>query len=128
MIRPPFFSNALLVTLLTATTLVQGLRYDKDEENWNLNTKKSAKTPLEYDYDVSLRPENYTYMDSPTNWRMPVYTLFLDRWVNGDPNNDDINGTLYETDMMSTQLRFGGDLEGLRDSLDYIAGMGAKVC
>ncbi|VBB80612.1 Putative Glycoside Hydrolase Family 13/Glycosyltransferase Family 5 [Podospora comata] len=127
MIRPPFFSNALLITLLTATTLVQGLRYDKDEENWNLNTKKSAKTPLEYDYDVSLRPENYTYMDSPTNWRMPVYTLFLDRWVNGDPNNDDINGTLYETDMMSTQLRFGGDLEGLRDSLDYIAGMGAKA-
>ncbi|KAL2022124.1 hypothetical protein VTK56DRAFT_5953 [Thermocarpiscus australiensis] len=27
---------------------------------------------------------------------------------------------------MSTQLRFGGDLEGLRDSLDYIAGMGIK--
>lgn len=51
----------------------------------------------------------------------------MDRYVNGDPTNDNLNGTVFETDMMSTQIRNGGDLQGLVDSLDYIAGMGIKV-
>ncbi|KAK4185416.1 hypothetical protein QBC35DRAFT_465599 [Podospora australis] len=125
MIRPPFFSNALLLTLLTATTLVSGLPYNDEEAEWNLNANRLATHPLEY---KGLRDKtNFNYSQSPTDWRVPVYTLFLDRWINGDPSNDDKNGTIYETDMMSTQLRFGGDLEGLRDSLDYIAGMGIKA-
>ena len=51
----------------------------------------------------------------------------LDRWVNGDPHNDNINGTAFERDSRSTQLRYGGDVNGLIDSLDYIQGMGIKV-
>lgn len=50
-----------------------------------------------------------------------------DRWVNGDPSNDNANGTVFEQDIQSTQLRHGGDIQGLIDSLDYIAGMGIKV-
>ena len=50
-----------------------------------------------------------------------------DRWVNGDPHNDNINGTAFERDTSSTQLRYGGDIAGLADSLDYIQGMGIKV-
>lgn len=57
---------------------------------------------------------------------MPFYSFFLDKYVNGDPTNDDINGTKFETDFMQTQLRHGGDLQGLIDSLDYIQGMGVK--
>jgi alpha-1,3-glucan synthase len=123
MARPSFFSGLLLLTLLAAIPLVSGLRFDASEADWNLNTNRLATNPLEY----SGKRDNDTYTPSPKNWRMPFYTLFLDRFVNGDPDNDDKNGTVYETDMMSTQLRFGGDLEGLRDSLDYIAGMGIKV-
>lgn len=51
---------------------------------------------------------------------------FLDRFVNGDPVNDDINGTVFENDVMSTSFRYGGDLAGLNDSLDYLQGMGIK--
>ncbi|KAL1865860.1 Cell wall alpha-1,3-glucan synthase ags1 [Diaporthe australafricana] len=50
----------------------------------------------------------------------------LDKWVNGDPSNDNANGTLFEQDIWSTQLRHGGDIQGLIDSLDYIQGMGIK--
>ncbi|KKY35779.1 putative glycosyltransferase family 5 protein [Diaporthe ampelina] len=50
----------------------------------------------------------------------------LDKWVNGDPSNDNANGTLFEQDVWSTQLRHGGDIQGLVDSLDYIQGMGIK--
>ena len=123
--RPALLSARLLFTLLTtATTLISGLRYDAKEADWNLNTNRTAKTPLDY---WGERDASHTYKESPKNWRVPFYTLFLDRWVNGDPTNDNANGTLYETDMMSTQLRFGGDLDGLVDSLDYLAGMGIKV-
>jgi alpha-1,3-glucan synthase len=124
MTRPSFFST-LLFTLFTTTTLVFGLPYDAAEADWNLNVNRTATNPL--DYHHAERPDGFTYATSPPNWRIPFYTVFLDRFVNGDPTNDDINGTVYETDMLSTQLRFGGDLAGLVDSLDYIAGMGIKV-
>ncbi|KAK4231915.1 hypothetical protein QBC38DRAFT_525729 [Podospora fimiseda] len=124
MTRPPFLSQALTFTFITLATLVSSLRYTASEVDWNLNTNRQAKDPLEYD---GRRPAGFKYAESPENWRVPFYTIFLDRFVNGDPSNDDKNGTLYESDIMSTQLRFGGDLEGLRDSLDYIAGMGIKA-
>ena len=50
----------------------------------------------------------------------------LDRFVNGDPTNDDANGTAWEQDLYGTQLRHGGDIKGLQDTLDYIQGMGIK--
>ena len=57
---------------------------------------------------------------------MPFYTLMLDRFVNGDPSNDDANKTAWEHDLTGTQLRHGGDIKGLQDSLDYVAGLGIK--
>ena len=51
----------------------------------------------------------------------------LDRFVNGDPNNDDINGTYFEHDLRSNQMRHGGDIRGLQNTLDYIQGAGFKV-
>jgi alpha-1,3-glucan synthase len=113
----------LLFSFLLAT-LAQGLHYDPSEIDYNLNTNKKATNPLEY----SGARKNHDYWPSPDNWRMPFYTLFLDRYANGDPSNDDINGTVYEQDITSNQLRHGGDLQGLVDSLDYIQGMGVKVC
>jgi len=47
--------------------------------------------------------------------------------VNGDPTNDNANGTIYEMDAQETQLRNGGDIKGLMNSLDYLQGMGIKV-
>ncbi|KAK3385564.1 glycosyltransferase family 5 protein [Podospora didyma] len=117
-------STRVLFTFLTTTTLVTGLRYDAKEAEYNLNTNRTAINPLHYN---GSRPDGFDYMPSPDNWRFPYYTLFLDRFVNGDPTNDNANDTLYETDMMSTQLRFGGDLAGLTESLDYIAGMGIRA-
>ncbi|KAM7214975.1 alpha-1,3-glucan synthase [Rhypophila decipiens] len=117
-------SNSFIFTLLTTTaTLVHGLRYDAREAAYNLNQNRVATDPLDYWGER----ENHTYFPSPVNWRVPVYTLFLDRFINGDPSNDNANETIFETDMMSTQLRFGGDLAGLVDSLDYIEGMGIKA-
>lgn len=119
------FSLAWLsaITLFSSsTTFVHGLKYTLSEVEYNLNVNKTATNPLDYSVE-----ERSNYTASPDNWRFPFYTVFLDRFVNGDPTNDNANETLFETDMRSTQIRNGGDLQGLVDSLDYIAGMGIKV-
>ncbi|KAG9697868.1 putative alpha 1,3 glucan synthase, partial [Aureobasidium melanogenum] len=102
--------------------LAQSLKYDPGEADWNLNTNQAATSPLEY----SGTWQDHTFYPSPDNWRFPFYGLFLDRFVNGDPSNDNNNGTLFEQDIMGTTMRHGGDLAGLVDTLDYIQGMGIK--
>lgn len=105
------------------TPISSALRYDPEEVGFNLNENKTATEPLSYWGEW----ENHTFYPSPLNWRVPFYTLFLDRFVNGDPANDDANGTQFEHDLTSNRFRHGGDVLGLLDSLDYLQGMGVKV-
>jgi alpha-1,3-glucan synthase len=109
--------------LLLAVSIVSSLKFDAREINYNLNQNQAATNPLDY----SGKWDGHVYHPSPENWRFPFYTLFLDRFVNGDPSNDNANGTVFEHDPNETQLRHGGDITGLLDTLDYIQGMGIKV-
>lgn len=111
----------LLVALFTVSSL--SLPYFPEYEEYNLNENKVATNPLEYWGEW----RDHAFHPSPENWRMPFYSLFLDRFVNGDPSNDNSNGTAFEVDMLSTQLRAGGDIDGLVDTLDYLQGLGIKV-
>lgn len=123
-------------------SIVTALRFDPREVDYNLNQNQSATNPLDY----AGKWEGHVYHPSPENWRFPFYTLFLvsqissenhdkmsneacvqDRFVNGDPTNDNANGTVFEHDPNDTQMRHGGDTAGLLDTLDYIQGMGIKV-
>lgn len=88
-----------------------------------MNTNANAKTVL--DYEITWEGKD-KYTPSPDNWRFPFYSFFIDRYVNGDPSNDDANNTAWEHDPKATQLRHGGDLQGVVDSLDYIQGLGIK--
>ncbi len=118
------FVQAFLLSFLAHVQLARSLVYTPEFEAWNLNTNQDAQHPLDY----SGIWDNHTFHPSPSNWRFPVYTLFLDKFVNGDPQNDNANGTIFEQDITSTQFRHGGDVQGLIDSLDYIQGFGIKVC
>lgn len=109
--------------LLLPITIVCALRYDPSQTAYNTNTNQTAHDPIDY----WGQWENHTFNPSPSNWRLPFYTVLLDRFVNGDPKNDDANGTQFEHDVTQTQLRHGGDIKGLQDSLDYLQGMGIKV-
>jgi alpha-1,3-glucan synthase len=118
---------ALALPLLTITAIlsasISALQYDRSLVSWNLNTAQEATNVLDYAGEW----ENHQFHPSPENWRFPIYTLMLDRWINGDPTNDNSNGTVFEHDLSETQLRHGGDIRGLKDSLDYLQGMGIKV-
>jgi alpha-1,3-glucan synthase len=111
---------AVLLTVLPIA--IPALRYDPDQVRYNLNENETATDPLHYwgEWD------NHTFHSSPKNWRFPFYTVTLDRYVDGDPTNNEANDTVFEHHWMTNQFRFGGDARGLMNNLDYIQGMGMK--
>ncbi|KAK5352821.1 hypothetical protein LTR61_003949 [Exophiala xenobiotica] len=130
---------SFLGVVLAIVAIVSALRYEEDQILWNLNEKVDATNPVDYFGEWT----NHTFHPSPTNWRFPFYSLNLDRFVDGkapglrvlrftlltplgDPRNDDANGTRFEHSWTSNQFRFGGDVRGLRSSLDYLHGMGVR--
>ena len=116
--------DALLLFLsLLLAVKVCSLRYDSTQVAYNINSNHSAHDALHYWGEW----QDHQFNPSPSNWRLPFYTVLLDRFANGDPTNDDANGTHFEHDLTQTQLRNGGDIKGLQDSLDYLQGMGVKV-
>lgn len=118
MFQTCFLSLAALAAISSASY------YDPAEVDYNLNAAQNAATVL--DYDIPSWPSDFQHHASPDNWRFPFYSFFLDRFVNGNPSNDDANGTSWEHDWKQTQLRHGGDIRGLQDSLDYLHGLGIR--
>lgn len=53
-----------------------------------------------------------------------IYLITPDRFANGDPGNDNIPGYLEAANRKDKDGRHGGDLKGIMDHIDYIAGMG----
>ena len=53
-----------------------------------------------------------------------IYLITPDRFANGDPLNDNVDGYEDEADRNDDYGRHGGDLEGIRQHLDYIADTG----
>jgi glycosidase len=53
-----------------------------------------------------------------------IYLLMPDRFANGDPENDDVEGMLEKADRSNPDGRHGGDLEGITQRLDYLDDLG----
>ncbi|HWV14579.1 MAG TPA: glycoside hydrolase family 13 protein [Cellvibrio sp.] len=53
-----------------------------------------------------------------------IYLLVPDRFANGNPANDSHKDLLEGLDRSKSGGRHGGDIKGVIDNLDYIAGMG----
>jgi alpha-1,3-glucan synthase len=85
--------SLLVLSLLSLPSTA--LRFQQQYMDYNLNQNQTAVEVADY----SGIWENHSFYPSPTNWRMPFYSLFLDKFANGDPSNDDINGTMFEHDM-----------------------------
>ena len=111
----------LLITL--APRLSSAIQWHENYVGYNLNENKTATQPRDYWGEW----EGHEYTASPDNWRMPFYVLTIDRFLDGDPTNNEANGTVFEHNWMSNQFRFGGDVVGAMNDLDYIQGLGIKV-
>jgi len=53
-----------------------------------------------------------------------IYLITPDRFVNGDPSNDEVEGMKEKPDRSDRDGRHGGDIRGIINSLDYIREMG----
>ena len=53
-----------------------------------------------------------------------IYLMMPDRFANGDPTNDSIEGMRESADRSDPQRRQGGDIQGVIDNLDYIQNLG----
>ena len=76
---------------------------------------------IAYTYELRERSDDHvgTYDASDA-----IYLVTPDRFANGDPSNDDIDGYADRTDRDDDYGRHGGDIEGVHKHLDYIADMG----
>jgi len=112
---------AAIAGILYAALPSRAMVYRQDLTDYNLNTNQQATQVT----DFKTTRENTTYTPSPDNWRkLPVYTILLDKFADGDPSNNDYYKTMFEADWRETQLRYGGDIKGLLNHLDYLQGMG----
>ncbi|KAL8859588.1 MAG: hypothetical protein Q9178_003987 [Gyalolechia marmorata] len=116
----PRSTLALLALLPYATS---ALRWSPEHVGYNLNENQEAIAPTDYWGEW----KNHTYHPSPSNWRFPFYVATIDRFVDGDPTNNEANGTVFEHNWMTNQVRFGGDVKGLQNNLNYIQGIGIKA-
>lgn len=53
-----------------------------------------------------------------------IYLMMPDRFANGNPDNDSIEGMLEKANREDPTKRQGGDIQGVRDHLDYIQEIG----
>lgn len=53
-----------------------------------------------------------------------IYEVMPDRFANGNPANDSATGMADKANRADENGRHGGDIKGIADHLDYIAGMG----
>lgn len=53
-----------------------------------------------------------------------IYLITPDRFANGDPSNDSVTGLDDKLNRDNDYGRHGGDIAGIRNSLDYIGNMG----
>ena len=85
--------------------------------------RKSGRTVLTHAYGLQAREAGSAERRGfgPAD---AIYLVMPDRFVNGDPANDDVAGYKERANPADPDGRHGGDLAGVRSRLDYIARLG----
>lgn len=88
---------------------------------------KNGKQTKKVKYELKAREKRGEERIGFTNADV-LYMLMPDRFADGDPNNNDIKRLYtYKTDRSQPSLRHGGDLEGIRQHLDYFKELGVTA-
>ena len=92
-------------------------------QTFNIVLKKGKKTTT-VPYELKQRTRKGEDIEGFTAQDV-LYLIMPDRFANGDPSNDVVEGMLENTvDRNEQYARHGGDLKGIEDHLDYIADLG----
>ena len=86
-------------------------------------TLKKGKKKATYDYVIGTRREGSRERKS-FDASDVVYLIMSDRFVDGDPSNNSTPDTREKADKKNPNGRFGGDIQGIINSLDHIEKLG----
>lgn len=85
--------------------------------------KKGIKAVTKVDYRLEARRADSANRNSFTS-ADAIYLITPDRFANGNPRNDSMSDVSEKVNRADKDGRHGGDIQGMRDHLDYIASMG----
>lgn len=84
---------------------------------------RDGRKKISIDYELktreSLEGRNLGFDSSDL-----IYLMMPDRFANGNPDNDTIDGMLEAADRSNPERRQGGDIAGVMDHIDYIKDLG----
>ena len=102
----------------------------------NIQGAKAGVVPLKFTQNGKSKTVKYTLKERAMSGdkRMGfdnsdvLYMLMPDRFANGNPKNDQLKGmNSYTVDRSQPSLRHGGDIEGIRQHLDYFNQLGVTA-
>lgn len=91
--------------------------------SFKIEFQKDSKRKLSYEYKLLEREEGSAERIG-YNTSDVMYLITPDRFANGNPNNDNIDGMPDLLNREDENGRHGGDIQGMINSLDYIKDMG----
>ena len=89
-------------------------------------TLKKGNKKATYDYTIAER-RNGSRERRSFNASDVVYLIMSDRFVDGDESNNNSINTKEQTDKSNVNGRFGGDIQGIINSLDHIVKLGCTA-
>ena len=89
-------------------------------------TLKKGNKKATYDYIIGTRREGSRERKSFDAGDV-VYLIMSDRFVDGDPSNNSTPDTREKADKKNPNGRFGGDIQGIINSLDHIEKLGCTA-
>lgn len=102
----------------------------RDFYSGNLATVKAGKItlrPAEGSNGLLLLEKADSAASAPFNWHnATIYFVLTDRFVNGNPTNDNSYGR-HKDGMQEIGTFHGGDLQGLTSKLDYLQQLGVNA-
>ncbi len=108
-------SNYLFVDLLISETAKPG--------KISIDFQEKGKSVISKSWEILAREANAANRKGFDQSDV-LYLITPDRYANGDPSNDMIKGMKEKPNRSNKGGRHGGDIEGMRKSLDYIGDLG----
>ncbi len=90
---------------------------------FEMKFSKSSEVVYKCEYELKEREEGSAYRVG-FNAADAIYLLMPDRFANGDPSNDSVEGMMEKADRKNPDGRHGGDIQGIINNLDYINDLG----
>ena len=99
------------------------LTIDKDVQPGNIAFQLSNEDDS-FELEYELRDRKQSQGRNGFSSSDVIYLMMPDRFANGDPTNDEIEGMLEGSDRLDPNARHGGDIAGVMEHLDYIDDLG----